>query len=155
MTPLFTLLLRHQIYVHSISVVASHILSMRQVCWLYLQNIAVQPFFTTCCYLQSVLQVSLILCVRAKSLQSCPTLTLWTVSHQTPLSVGFSRQEYWSQLPYPPPGESSWPRDRTHILLSPALVDEFFTAEPSVKPLYVLHFLLIGLPCLPLCGLFI
>ena len=77
MTPLFTLLLRHQIYVHSVSMVASHILSMRQVCWLYLQNIAVQPFFTTCCYLQPVLQLSLLLCaacVRAKPLQSCPTL---------------------------------------------------------------------------------
>ena len=28
---------------------------------------------------------------------------------------GFSRQEYWSELPCPPPGESSWPRDQTHI----------------------------------------
>ena len=29
--------------------------------------------------------------------------TLWTVAHQTPLSMGFSRQEYWSGLPFPPP----------------------------------------------------
>ena len=29
----------------------------------------------------------------------------WTVAHQVPLSVGFSRQEYWSGLPCPPPGE--------------------------------------------------
>ena len=42
--------------------------------------------------------------VCAKSLQSCPTLwTLWTVSCQAPLSIGFSRQEYWSGLPCPPP----------------------------------------------------
>ena len=35
----------------------------------------------------------------------CPTLvTLWTVTHQAPLSMGFSRQEYWSGLPFPPPG---------------------------------------------------
>ena len=31
--------------------------------------------------------------------------TPWTVAHQTPLSMGFSRQEYWSGLPYPPPGD--------------------------------------------------
>ena len=46
-------------------------------------------------------------CVPAKSLQSCPTLwTSWTctVARQAPLSVGFSRQEYWSGLPCPPPG---------------------------------------------------
>ena len=32
-------------------------------------------------------------------------VTLWTVAHQAPLSVGFSRQEYWSGLPCPPPGD--------------------------------------------------
>ena len=31
--------------------------------------------------------------------------TLWTVAHQAPLSMGFFRQEYWSRLPFPPPGE--------------------------------------------------
>ena len=31
--------------------------------------------------------------------------TLWTVAHQAPLSMGFSRQEYWSGLPWPPPGD--------------------------------------------------
>ena len=33
--------------------------------------------------------------------------TLWTVAHQVPLSMGFSRQEYYSGLPFPSPGESS------------------------------------------------
>ena len=38
--------------------------------------------------------------------KSCPTLaTPWTVAHQAPLSMGFSRQEYWSGLPFPPPGD--------------------------------------------------
>ena len=41
--------------------------------------------------------------------------TLWTVDLQTPLSVGFSRQEYWSGLLCPPPGGSSQPRDQTHV----------------------------------------
>ena len=45
-------------------------------------------------------------CVHAKSL-SCVTLfeTLWTVALQAPLSVGFSRQEYWSGLLFPSPGD--------------------------------------------------
>ena len=38
--------------------------------------------------------------------KSCPTLaTPWTVARQAPLSVGFPRQEYWSGLPFPPPGD--------------------------------------------------
>ena len=38
--------------------------------------------------------------------RSCPTLAIsWTVTCQAPLSIGFSRQEYWSGLPFPPPGD--------------------------------------------------
>ena len=38
--------------------------------------------------------------------KSCPTLaTPWTVTRQAPLSMGFSRQEYWSELPFPSPGD--------------------------------------------------
>ena len=50
----------------------------------------------------------------------CPTLTTpWTVAHQAPLSMGFSRQEYWSGLPFPPPGDLPDPGIK---LLSPALL---------------------------------
>ena len=47
--------------------------------------------------------------LRAKLLQSCLTLfeTLWTVVCQASLSMGFSRQEYWSGFPCPPPGDLS------------------------------------------------
>ena len=31
--------------------------------------------------------------------------TLWTIAHQAPLSMGFSRKEYWNKLPCPPPGD--------------------------------------------------
>ena len=41
--------------------------------------------------------------MRAKLLQSGPTL--WTVARQAPLSMGFSRHEYWSGLPFSPPGD--------------------------------------------------
>ena len=38
--------------------------------------------------------------------KSCPTLAiLWTVAHQAPLSMGFSRQEYWNGLLFPSPGD--------------------------------------------------
>ena len=36
-------------------------------------------------------------------------VTPWTVAHQTPLSMGFRRQEYWSGLPFPTPGDLSDP----------------------------------------------
>ena len=38
--------------------------------------------------------------------QACPTL-LWSIAHQAPLSTEFSRQEYWSGLPFPSPGDVS------------------------------------------------
>ena len=45
--------------------------------------------------------------------------TLWTVAHQAPLSVGFSRQEYWSGLPCPPPGDIPNPGMEPASLMSP------------------------------------
>ena len=64
--------------------------------------------------------------------QLCLTLCdLWTVASQASLSVGFFRQEYWSGLPFPPPGESSRPRDRTHISCDFYIAGGFFTTEPS------------------------
>ena len=50
------------------------------------------------------------------SLFSCVQLfaTLWTVAHQTPLFMRFSRQEYWSGLPFPTPGNPD-PENQTHI----------------------------------------
>ena len=41
--------------------------------------------------------------------------TPWTVAHQAPPSMWFSKQEYWSGLPFPSPGESSLPRDQTLV----------------------------------------
>ena len=60
--------------------------------------------------------------MRAKSLQLCPTLcNLWTVAHQAPLSMRFSRQEYWSGLPFPPPGDLPDPGTELVSPTSPAL----------------------------------
>ena len=47
--------------------------------------------------------------------------TPWTVAHQGPLSIGFPRQEYWSGLPSPPPGDLSDPGIKPTSPVSPAL----------------------------------
>ena len=61
--------------------------------------------------------------------QLCPTLvTLWTVPHHTPLSMAFSRQEYWSGSPFPSL------RIKPTPLVSPALASELFSTAPPGKP---------------------
>ena len=55
----------------------------------------------------------------------------WTVAHQTRLSIQFPRQEYWSWLPFPTPGDLPDPG----IEGSPSLAGGFFTTEPPGKPL--------------------
>ena len=78
-----------------------------------------------------------------RSLQSCCVLshfsrvqffaTPWTIAHQAPLSVGFSRQEYWSRLPFSPPGDLPDPGIELAALTSPALTGGFFTTS-TTKP---------------------
>ena len=58
---------------------------------------------------------------------SCLTLaTPWTVARQAPLSMGFSRKEYWSGLPFPPPGDLPNPATESAYLVSPTLAGGFF-----------------------------
>ena len=57
--------------------------------------------------------------------------TAWTVAHQVPLSMGVSRQEYWSGLPFPSPGDFP---DAVIKLRSPALQVDFLPTEPPGKP---------------------
>ena len=61
--------------------------------------------------------------------------TPWTVAHQAPLSMEFSRQEYWSGVPFPPPGGLPNPGIKPVSLASPALAGRFFTTVPPGKPL--------------------
>ena len=58
-------------------------------------------------------------------------VTLWTVAHQARQSMGFSRQEYWSGLPFPSPGDlpDPWIEPR-----SPTLQANALTSEPPGKP---------------------
>ena len=57
----------------------------------------------------------------------------WTVAHQAPLFMEFSRQEYWSGLPFPPPGDLPDPGIEPGSPVSPALAGRFFTTEPPGK----------------------
>ena len=64
--------------------------------------------------------------------QSCPTLcNPWTVAYQAPLSMGFSRQECWSGLPFPSPGDLPDPGIKPW---SPALRADALPSEPPGKP---------------------
>ena len=58
-------------------------------------------------------------------------VTLWTVAYQAPLSMGFSRQRYWSGLPFPPPGDLP---DSGIEHKSPTLQADTLPSEPSGKP---------------------
>ena len=79
--------------------------------------------------------IYLLLCVLHaihKLLQSCPTVCdPMTVAHQAPLSMGFSRQEYWSGLPCPSPGDLPKPGSKPR---SPSLQANSLPAEPQRKP---------------------
>ena len=55
----------------------------------------------------------------------------WIVALWAPLSIGFSRQEHWSGLPFPSPEDLPDPGIKP---VSPALTGEFFTTEPPGKP---------------------
>ena len=75
--------------------------------------------------------VCVYVCVREHA-QLCLSATLWTIAHQAPLSLEFSRQEYWSGLPFPTSGDLPDPGIEP---MSPALAGGFFTIEPSGKPI--------------------
>ena len=59
--------------------------------------------------------------------------TPWTVAYQTPLSMEFSRQEYWSGLPFLSPGDLPIPGIKSG---SPALQADSLLSEPQGKPVY-------------------
>ena len=78
-----------------------------------------------------LLKVMIVLCVLSRCNRLWLFESLWTVAHQAPPFVGFSRQEYWSRLPFPPPGDLLDPGIE---LLYPALASGFFITESPEKP---------------------
>ena len=87
-----------------------------------------------------LLYISLYFSIGAQSLsrvQLCATP--WTVAHWASLSMEFSRQDYWSGLPFPPPGDLPNPGIKPASPGSPtasALAGRFFIPEPMGKPLW-------------------
>ena len=59
------------------------------------------------------------------------SVTPWNVARQAPLSMEFSRQEYWSELPFPLPGDLPNPGIKPMSPVSPLLADRFFTSLAS------------------------
>ena len=59
----------------------------------------------------------------------------WTVALQAPLSMGFFRQEHWSGLPFPSPGDLPDPGVEPASPVAPALAGRFLTTEPPGKPI--------------------
>ena len=72
-------------------------------------------------------------CVLSCSVVS-DSVTPWTVARQAPLSKGFSRQEYWSGLPCPPPGDLPNPGIKPTPPAAPALTGRFFTRSHMASP---------------------
>ena len=63
----------------------------------------------------------------------------WTVACQAPLPTGFARLEYWSVLPFPPPGDLPVPEMEPASLLSPALAGRFFTTVATWEAQITVH----------------
>ena len=61
-------------------------------------------------------------------------VTPWTVALQAPRSTGFSQQEYWNLLSFPPPGDLPHPGTESKSLASPTVAGRFFTTVPPGKP---------------------
>ena len=64
--------------------------------------------------------------------------TPWTVACQAPLSIGFFRQEYWNEMPFPPPEDLPNPGIKPMSPEPPALAGRFFTTEPPVSSVQLL-----------------
>ena len=86
--------------------------------------------------LLAYVRVCVCVCVCTQSL-SCVWLfvTPWTVAHHVPLSVGFSRQEHWSGLPFPPPGDLPDPGIEPESPSSPALQVDSLPLSHWISPL--------------------
>ena len=81
------------------------------------------------------------LCIHAQTLNHCQHfVTPWTVAHQVPLSIEFSRQEYWNGLPFPIPGDRLDLGIKPTSPESPILAGGFFPVEPPGKPSCLLSF---------------
>ena len=85
----------------------------------------------------SCLAISLFQLLLSLWVLSHDSATPWTVALQAPLSMWFSRQEYWNRLPFPSPGDLPDPGIEPTSLVSPPLAGRFFTTMPPGKPFFL------------------
>ena len=78
-------------------------------------------------------------------------LTLWTVARQAPLSMGFSRKEYWSELPCPNPGDFPDPGIKPTSLMPPALQVDSLPLSYQGKPQDMVYVYVYVCLCVCLC----
>ena len=97
------------------------------ICLFYPQSFLL--FFPICNW-----QNTLCVCVLGHFSHAWHFATLWTVAHQAPLSIGFSRQEYWNGWPCPPPADLSDPGIEPTSPVSPALQADSLPTAPPGKP---------------------
>ena len=127
---------------------------------LYRRNIhSLHPRITTIFVLTWCVSVCLRVCMRSQSHSNCIQLfaTPCAVARQAALSVEVSRQEYWSGLPCPPPGDLPEPGIEPASLTSPASAGRFFTTiatwEAPIRPItYKLLLYHICTDCICVCN---
>ena len=91
-------------------------------------HLTICPLIWLCIYSKcSIKYVVVVLLISHIQLFATP----WTIAHQAPLFMGFPRQEYWSELPFPSPWDLPDPEIKSTC---PALDGRFFTTEPPGKP---------------------
>ena len=87
-------------------------------------------------------------CIHAKLHQSYPTLcNTMDYSHQAPVSMRFSRQEYWSALPFPSPRDLPNPGFEPTSFMSPAFAGRFFTTGTTLEALFIYFFSFANVTC--------
>ena len=96
-----------------------------------------RDYYLLCVHVSVYVCVCVCVCVCMLSLFSRVQLfaTPWSVALQTPLSIGFFRQEYWSRLSCPPPGDLPDPGIEPMSLMPPALAGGFFTTSTTWEAL--------------------
>ena len=113
----------------NLSLIQEHEVVFIYLCLLLMSHSKVYSFFIY------ILNILVSVCVCAQSLSRVQLFaTPWTVAHQAPLSMEFSRQDYWSGLPLPTPGDPPGSGIRPASLAVAALAGGFFTTPPPGKP---------------------
>ena len=112
--------------VHGLSMVRNRkiiVLSCMCLCFCMSLYVSMKTHIAHCVHRQISIEIYLHACTLSHFSHVWLFLTLWTVAHQAPLSLGFSRQEHWGGLPCPGIEPVSF--------MSPALAGRFFTTSAS------------------------